>query len=367
MTRLRAGAALLAVLLPLLAPGLSRAAGNSMFSNLANPAIGFNALMLARIAPDLAGPDGLQFQESELNLVSAVDPYWSLWASLVLAPDEVTPEEVYAVSNALPSVRLKLGRFKAAFGKHGQLHKHAWPFVQSPYILSNSIGEEGFGGMGLEAAWMTPLPWYAELTLGAYQAAELGPEQPLDFGSQSKDNTPVLGHFKNLFDVGESTTVELGASALQGQGADGLRHAVWGADFTLRWTPLRASNRRGVVLQGEYIQKLSYDDRQSATGAYGAYGFLQVRWTQAWWTGLRLEMARNAYDEVLIDPGSGDPVAGRLQRLSANIAWTPSEFSQIRLEFSTAHSDDGGDLAASDRRLMLQTSFTIGYHPAHAY
>jgi hypothetical protein len=58
---------------------------------------------------------------------------------------------------------------------------------------------------------------------------------------------------------------------------------------------------------------------------------------------------------------------GRLQRASANLTWTPSEFSAIRLEGSIAKTDNDFGLPTMDRRLMLQTNFTIGYHPAHAY
>jgi hypothetical protein len=324
--------------------------------------------MLAQMAPDLPGPDGLQFQESEVSLVSVVDPLWTLWANLVFAPTEVTPEEVYAVSNSIPSVQLKLGRFKADFGKHGQLHRHAWPFVQSPFILVNTIGEEGFGGMGLEAAWMTPLPWYAEVTVGAYQAQALDVGQPMDLGSTSHDNTPVLAHLKNLWDLDESTTMELGASGLQGQGGDGRRHADLGGDLTLRWIPLRNSNQHGLILQSEYIQRISYDDAGYSRECYGGYGSLQMRWSQNWWTGIRGEEAFNAATDVLADPvtpGVLDP--GHLQRASANIAWVPSEFSAIRLEGSVAKTDNDFSLPVMDRRLMLQTNFTIGYHPAHAY
>jgi hypothetical protein len=344
------------------------AATNAILSNLANPSIGFNALMLAQAAPDLSGPDGLQFQEAELSIVSVVDPMWTLWANLVFSETEVTPEEVYALSNALPQLALKLGRFKAAFGKHGQLHRHAWPFIQSPFILANTIGEEGLGGMGLEAAWMTPLPWYAELTLGAYrsQASAIDGSQPMDLGSASKDNTPTLVHWKNLWELDEGSTLEVGASGLQGQGADGRRHAAVGADLTLRWIPLRQSNQRGAILQGEYIQRLSYDDGGSSRECFGGYGSLQVRLDQDWWTGIRGEEATSATTDVLTD-AAGLLQPGRLQRASANLTWTPSEFSALRLEGSVAKTDNDLGLPTMDRRLMLQANFTIGYHPAHAY
>jgi hypothetical protein len=158
----------------------------------------------------------------------------------------------------------------------------------------------------------------------------------------------------------------VGAWGRLGLGADGRRRAALGGDLTLRWIPLRQSNQRGAILQGEYIQRLSYDDGGLSRECLGGYGSLQVRMAQDWWTGVRAEEATNASTDVLTD-SSGILRPGRLQRASANLTWTPSEFSAIRLEGSVAKTDNDFGLPTMDRRLMLQTNFTIGYHPAHAY
>ena len=147
-------------------PAPSRAQTKSIYSNLANPAIGFNALFLDQAARDLNEPYGPQFQESEISLLSVVDPYWNLWANIVFAPDGVDPEEVYATTTRIPAIQLKIGKLRATFGKHGLLHTHAFPFIQAPVIMANTIGEEGFKAAGMEAAWLTPSPWYCELTGG---------------------------------------------------------------------------------------------------------------------------------------------------------------------------------------------------------
>src|SRR5678810_273576 len=137
-----------------------------MFSNLANPAIGMNALFSAQAAPNLDHAYGLDFDEAEISLMSVVDPYWTLASNIVFAPDGVDPEEIWVRNTTIPGVQLKLGKLRASFGKHGLLHAHAFPFVQAPIVMANTIGEEGFKDPGLEAAWLTPLPWYAEVTGG---------------------------------------------------------------------------------------------------------------------------------------------------------------------------------------------------------
>jgi len=348
-------------------PGLAAAQTSSMFSNLANPAIGMNALFAAQAAHNLEQPYGLQFDEAEISLISVVDPYWTFSSNIVFLSDgSVDPEEIWVRSLNIPGVQLKLGKIRGTFGKHGLLHTHAFPFVQAPIVMANTIGNEGFKDAGLEAAWLTPLPWFSELTGGIYQGIGTDEDHPLDFGSTRHDNVPYLGHFKNQFDLNDATTLELGQSILTGHGADGRQHAAIGANLTIRNVPPSNSNRRGWILQSEYIQKGSSSGGNYAREQDGGYASFQYRLSQVWWTGVRGEQARKSVTDFLVDQ-AGDPIPGKVNRVSANIAWMPSEFSFLRLEYSHSQADAGNGLKPNDDRLMLQMSYTIGYHPAHAY
>jgi hypothetical protein len=346
-------------------PGAA-APSSSMFSNLANPAIGMNSLFTGQAVPNLNEPYGLHFDEAEISLISVVDPYWTFVSNIVFVGNgEVDPEEVWARSTNVPSVQLKVGKLRGSFGKHGLLHTHAFPFVQAPIVMANTIGDEGFKAAGLEAAWLTPLPWYSELTGGAFEAIAADDEHPLDFGSARHDNVPFLGHFKNLFDVNDETTLELGQSLLQGRGADDRWHGSYGADLTVRNVPARNSNQHGWILQGEYLQKGSYPDGGSYVREQdGGYASFQYRLSQVWWAGIRGERARQSATDFMVDE-TGAAVAGTVDRGSVNLAWAPSEFSFIRLEYSHAKADAG--IHPTDDRLLVQLSYTIGYHPAHAY
>src|SRR2546428_7656591 len=84
------------------APALATAQTSSMFSNLANPAIGMNALFSGQAAHNQSQPYGLQFDEAEISVISVVDPYWTLVSNIVFAPDGVDPEEVWARSTNIP-------------------------------------------------------------------------------------------------------------------------------------------------------------------------------------------------------------------------------------------------------------------------
>ncbi|HET6349947.1 MAG TPA: hypothetical protein VFH88_12775 [Candidatus Krumholzibacteria bacterium] len=349
-------------------PALSPAQTRSMFSNLANPSIGLNALVSAQAAPNLNQPYGINFDDAEMSLISVVDPTWTLVSNIVFAgTGEVDPEEVWVRTNSIPNISLKLGKIRGMFGKQGMLHTHAYPFIQAPVIMANTIGEEGFKDSGLEAAWLTPVPWYMELTGGVYKAVDATDENPLDFGSNNHNNIPYGGHLKNQFDLNESTTMEFGVSGLQGRGADGHRHGAIGADLTFRNVPLRRSNQRGWILSGEYLERNSSVGGTYHRQAHGGFASFQYRLSQVWWTGVQVEKALDSYTDVLVDPATGDPIAGNVKRASANIKWAPTEFSYIRLEYSYAQADDGNGFKPHDQRIMAQASYTIGYHPAHAY
>jgi hypothetical protein len=341
-------------------PSIAAADAPTLFSNLANPAIGMNALFSGTAAHNLDQPYGLDFDEAEISLISVVDPYWTLSSNIVFAPDGVDPEEIWVRNTSIKGLQLKLGQLRGSFGKHGLLHAHAFPFIQAPIVMANTIGEEGFKDPGLEASYLTPLPWFAEVTGGVYKAVDPDDEHPLDFGSTRHDNVPYLGHLKNQINLDDETTLELGGSVLQGHGVDDRRHLAFGADLTVRNVPAKASNRRGWIAQAEYIQK----DRGGTREGDGGYASLQYRLSQVWWAGVRGERARRSFTDFMVDD-AGFQVPGAVGRGSANVQWSPSEFSFIRLEYSHAKADAG--VHPTDDRLMVQMSYTIGFHPAHAY
>lgn len=107
----------------LLTPAIATAQTSSMFSNLANPAIGMNSLFSGQAAHNLDQPYGLKFDEAEISLISVVDPYWTFVSNIVFVGDgSVDPEEVWVRSTNIPGIQLKLGKIRGTFGKHGLLH-----------------------------------------------------------------------------------------------------------------------------------------------------------------------------------------------------------------------------------------------------
>ena len=113
------------------APALATAQTTSMFSNLANPAIGMNALFTGQAARNLDQAYGLGFDEAEMSVISTVDPYWTFVSNIVFVGDgSVDPEEAWVRSTNVPSIQLKLGKIqRRLFENHRVTLNYDQPLV----------------------------------------------------------------------------------------------------------------------------------------------------------------------------------------------------------------------------------------------
>lgn len=247
---------------------------NSSFAlAIATPDIGVNALILyhnsnfhqADMNPAAldTNPNGLNLQEAEISFKADVDPYNKLSLLLSVSPEYSTdgttvtqgwliePEEVFAENSSIDSVSLKLGKFKAAFGKHNTLHPHAYIFVEAPLINTRLLGNEGLNDVGISAASLLPVNWYSEMTLQALR----GKGENEQFNSPSPSENVALAHWKNLFDLSDELTFEVGASYATGQNSFKHKTDLIGADFTFKWRPTKGGKYSSFLWATEYISR----------------------------------------------------------------------------------------------------------------
>lgn len=337
-----------------------------------NPAISINGLFLGGFSSSpgktssLTGLDfhnGFNFQEAEFQFTADVDPYWK--ANFILGIDRqggTELEEGYVTSEELPydllprNTSLKLGKFFPGFGKHNLFHAHQFPFIDPPLVSKSVFGAEGLKEPGLSAAYLFPSTWFSELTFqglageneGLFRFAE-EPER------DAKRRGAYLGHWKNFFDLTDSTTLEVGNSYIAGRSSAArhrLSHAA-GLDLTLKWRPLERATEEGLTWQSEYIFFSRDRGREeSLTRGGGLYSSLQYQFARRWWI-------QGRYD-LLGVPKFDD---GRKYRWSTLLAFVPSEFSAIRLQHSYTLQEN----ASPVNQLLLQFNYTIGSHPAHQY
>jgi len=347
--------------------GTKTPGGSSAF----NPAISVNGLFLGgfssspRRTRELTGLDfhnGFNFQEAELQFTADVDPYWK--ANFILGVDrggEAELEEGYVTSEELPygllpaNMSLKLGKFFPFFGKHNLLHAHQFPFIDRPLIHQSVFGDEGLKDPGLGLSYLLPSPWFSELTFqalaGENEALFRFPQEP---ERDARRRGAYLGHWKNFFDLTDSTTLEVGNSYLAGRNS-AARHKLSqaaGFDLTLKWRPLQKATERGLIWQSEYLYFSQERGREPSTKGGGLYTSLQYQFARRWWIQGRYDL-------------SGIPKfeEGKTRRWSALLAFVLSEFSAIRLQHSYTWVQGSNPL----NQIFIQFNFTIGSHPAHQY
>lgn len=289
---------------------------------------------------------GLAVQEVEIRLSAFVDTYLKGDVTLAIPGTEgVELEEGFVETVTLPSVTLRAGKFYSRFGKHNRLHTHAFPFIDPPVVHERILGGEGLNEVGVGADLLLPTAWYSEVTVQAVNG-----DNAL-FASPDGEDLAYVGNWRNLFEAGESSTIELGASYAGGRNAHTQSTHLIGGDFTFKWLPVR-QRYRAFILQGEYIHAQVADEGGTLkTGGY--YALAQLRFDRRWWVQGRFDKLGVPQDPALADSES---------RVSALIAFVPSEFSALRLQYNrNRHLDE------TVHQVVLQLNVTMGSHPAHAY
>ena len=323
----------------------SKSRGNSF-----NPDIGINVLFLSQNSDRDRSEDGMKLQEAELQFSSDVDTYFTAKVLFAVASEDgsygIEPEEAYVETISVPYVTLKIGKSKMPIGKHNQLHSHAFPFINAPLMNVTILGDEGLNETGIGASGLIPLPWFSELSLDYTQ----GENEDL-FNSDRKGNKAVISRFKNLWDLTDSTTLEFGISGARGNNSEHLDTSLYGADLTLKWRPVDGGKYHSFEWASEFLaknKKGAVDDKLS-----GIVSHLKYQMSQRWYGQYR-------YDYLGLNDSK---TINASKRHTALVAFIPSEFSSVRMQYETI--DDGQVM--DEKRLSVQLNISIGAHPAHVY
>lgn len=371
----------LAFILAISSTAFGAEGGGRAFGTAMNPDLGANALFLYTkgnrgnytTSPE---PNGPSVQEIELSYSSDVDPYSKLKLNFSAHQEagewKFEPEEAYAETTYLPAVILRMGKIKAALGKHNEIHTHAFPFVDAPLANSVLLGEEGLNDVGLSVAYLAPLPWYSELVLQVFSGrTENSPGEIKYFNHGSANSSVQVAHFKNLVDLSDSLTGELGLSVARGGNefadADGVNQIgntdFLGADLTFKWRPVEGGKYQSFAWATEGLSRKVYRPGSSNVGQ-GIASWIQWQASERCWLQLRADYLETNDTDTLATKPYADEVAPIQRRYTALVGFNPSEFSGIRLQYSRTNDAREPD---PEQKIYLQFSYTIGVHPAHSY
>ncbi len=318
------------------------------FPGLMNPAISVNGLFLAGVTTEdgaVVPAPALQVQELELQFLAAVDPYFRANVILAMPGGEgIEAEEAYVQLTSIPRLLVTVGKLKEPFGRENLAHAHALLTIDKSLVGQRVFGEEGLNDVGVNGALLLPTPWFSEITLGVDSGANEGV-----LGSGDPEGLGALGHWRNLFDLSQTTTFELGVSGLTGRNAYDGRSVVGGLDLTVRGHGSSRRQWNRLIWQSELMYMAVDGAPEERLG--GLYSTLEGSLTRRFWLGGR-------FDYVGIASDGPPTVAGTLIA-----AYAPTEFSVMRLQAQHQALPDGHSVDS----VVAQLNVTIGTHPTHSY
>lgn len=361
------------------------------------------------------GRRGFSLQTAELSLSGAVDPYFTAQAHIAASPEHgVELEEAHITTTALPyALEARAGYQLIEFGRVNPSHMHGWTWIDQPVIASRLLGGDGSRAAGARLAWLAPVGWYSQLSVGAYNSddgslasfrGEAGGHDHEDHGDEperslggrlraeeletgSMADLLWLARWENAGDLG-GAEVKLGLSWLGGANATGagMRSDLYGADLVIGAKPasgpfrsikavVEAMYRRAGVPEsaeaGEDGAHGTGDDFTAPAATlvdWGLYAQVELGLSERWSVGLRGEYAAASGDSVghegMIDPDA-DALRDTRVRVSPLISYRPSEFSRLRLQYDYDRAEHLADGEAHS--LWLGLDVLIGAHPAHGF
>jgi hypothetical protein len=354
---------------------------------------------------------GFTVQNIETTFEGAVDPFLRAQANIVFQLDRNSEttlelEEAWMETTSLPgNLTLRAGQILTDFGRLNPTHPHTWNFVDTPLVNARLLGPDGLRNPGARLSWLTPTPFYSELSLSVQNSAG---GTASSFRNEH-EGEPFLGRLNTVrgvrgpgdmlfasryqasFDLTPEQTLLVGASGVTGPNASN-QHSdtqVYGVDLFWKWKPM--THHYGfpfVTWQTEAMMRHyragAFSEDFNGDGAIDAdlngngvidtvprellkdWGFYsQVAWgfKKGWVTALRFDYVDRLLPGLYEAVFGNDSERARRWRVSPTLTWYPSEFSKIRLQYNF---DERAGIGP-DHSVWLQFEFLLGSHGAHKF
>jgi hypothetical protein len=337
---------------------------------------------------------GFNARNTELAFDGAVDPYFEGSANIVFLLDndnetEVELEEAFLQTTSLPyNLQLKAGQFLADFGRLNPTHPHTWDFADTPLVNGLFLGPDGLRGVGAQASWTLPVPWYSQFVFASQNGrGESGfsfrnpggngvffDRITTDREARGLQDFVWIPRFENSFNLSDTQTVLAGVSGAFGSNETGAdsRTQIYGADLLYKWKSSHAdAGFPFVKWQTEFMYR-RYEAGHGANDSFPVaetfhdWGFYsQVLWgfKKGWSAGIRGDYV-HMQDSMYTD----DLDRQSRWRLTADLTWYPTEFSKIRLQYNQDFLQENFFLSAREvESVFLQWEFILGAHGAHKF
>lgn len=313
---------------------------------------------------------GFTLQQLELHLGANVDPYFRVDSNIVYGAHEVELEEAFATSLALPwNLQARVGQFLNRFGRLNSTHPHQWLFAAQPLVLGKFFGHDGSRGVGVEASWLMPTPWYAEWVLAVQglpgRCCGRSFQAPIPSEATAERSLAPLvwtGALKQFFPLTPNLSVLWGLSGQTGPQSQGRYNVIAGTDLYLRWRPVASDRRQSLSLQFEGMWRRRHVEKFVGLAlAQDWGGYAQLIWgiDALWEAGVRAETV-SGLDQDALDPDW----TRHHTRYALQTTYYPTHFTRIRVELLASRP---GWVNHTVLGALATLEVVVGAHGAHTY
>ncbi len=311
-------------------------------------------------SPDALGR--LDVREAELIAYAPVDWLFdgvvSLAAHREADGQKFELHEAYIGSSKLiPRSRFRVGQFFLGVGRLNQFHRHDWPFVSAPNVQKNFFAEEAASDSGFEYSWLTPLPFYLDVTAGITNGWVYGHSD--NQGVKAVIPTHYL-RAATFFSMSEQSQAQVGLNYVGRKASDNTVMTMLGLDFTAKWKEYSQLN---FFLQSEVWYRDMHLPGQNGEKAIGLYVFPNLRIANNLYAGCRFDF----YSVLNLRDAFGAKISSYDYAVVPTISYKTSEFATVRLAMNFAQSRQAGQTLSTNKIIETQAVFILGAHPAHDF
>jgi hypothetical protein len=322
-----------------------------------------DALKSAEGKREFSRPD-FTFQELELALQAYLNPFAKADVVLTLpGPDlengKLGIEEVYAtVLRGLPlDMNLRVGKYRAEFGKLNMTHPHAWPFITAPLMQERFLGES-LNDLGISASVLLPTgEVYTKLTVDLLRGTAVAGTTGLIDTTGGKPYYANSARLSSFFTLSDYSDMEVGVSGYTGIHDPYNRDRFWygNVDFKYKYRPTAYTS---LVIQGEYLinaRKVHWEDDKNISTS-GFYLYTDVQFFKIYSLGGRIDWSQSPYSTS--DRASGFAVFAGYYPVEETLG--------LRVQYARTTTELPG-LLRNVNSIDLQILFSLGPHKAHGF
>jgi hypothetical protein len=308
-------------------------------------------------------PD-LTFDELELAMQANLNPFAKADVILTIpGPDlehaALGIEEAYAtVVRGLPlDLNVRVGKYRAEFGKLNTMHPHAWPFITEPLVYERFLGES-LNDLGISASVLLPTgEIYTRLTVDLLRGTAVGGTTGIVDTTGRSPFYANSARLSSFLPLGDYSDVEMGVSGYTGIHDPYNRDRFWYANLDFKYK-LRPDEYTALVVQGEYLfsTRNVHAEQEERVSTGGFYLFADYQFFKVYSIGARIDRAQSPY--------SKDDIANGFSVFAGY--YPVEETLGLRLEYAHTSTDVPG-AGHSVNSVDLQVLFSLGPHKAHPF